>query len=77
MSSRSRRSSIANSGRIVIRTPQAESFWRRPNETTRATSVANTHPSGAERLQALEGTIAEIRAKQKAKKPLEPDAVWR
>ncbi len=49
----------------------AETFWQRLNETTRATSVAKTHPSGAERLKALEATIAEIKAKQKAKKPLE------
>lgn len=51
----------------------AESFWQRLNETARATSVAKTHPSGAERLRALQATIAEIKAKQKAKKPLEPD----
>jgi predicted Zn-dependent protease len=51
----------------------AESFWRRLNETTRATSVAKTHPSGPERLKAIEATVAEIKAKQKAKKPLEPN----
>jgi len=51
----------------------AEAFWRRLNETLRATSVARTHPSGPERLKAIEMTTAEIKAKQKAKKPLEPD----
>lgn len=51
----------------------AESFWRRLNDTTRATSVNLTHPSGEARLQALQTAIAEIKAKQKAKKPLEPD----
>lgn len=51
----------------------AEAFWRRLNETTRATAVNLTHPSGEERLRALQSAIAEIKAKQKAKKPLEPD----
>ena len=51
----------------------ADSFWHRLNETTRATSVARTHPSGPERLKALQATIAEIKAKQKANKPLEPN----
>jgi Zn-dependent protease with chaperone function len=51
----------------------AEAFWRRLNETARATSVVKTHPSGPERLKGLQLTIAEIRAKQKANKPLEPD----
>lgn len=51
----------------------AEAFWRRLNETTRATAVNVTHPTGEERLQALQTAAAEIKAKQKAKKPLEPD----
>ena len=51
----------------------AEAFWRRLNETTRATSVVKTHPSGPERLKALQSAIAEIKAKQRANKPLEPD----
>jgi hypothetical protein len=51
----------------------AESFWRRLNETTRARSVTTTHPSGEDRLHALQEAIAEIKAKQKAKQPLEPD----
>ena len=51
----------------------AEAFWRRLNETTRAKSVAKTHPSGPERLKALQAAIAEIKAKQKANQPLEPN----
>lgn len=51
----------------------AETFWKRLNETTRAQNVIATHPSGAERLAALQTTVAEIRAKQKAKQPLDPD----
>jgi beta-barrel assembly-enhancing protease len=51
----------------------AEAFWSRLNNTTRATSVIKTHPSGPDRLKSLQAAIAEIRAKQKAKKPLEPD----
>ncbi|MCE9523831.1 MAG: M48 family metalloprotease [Alphaproteobacteria bacterium] len=51
----------------------AASLWRRLNETLRATSVIKTHPSGPERLQAIEATIAEIKAKTKAKKPLDLD----
>jgi predicted Zn-dependent protease len=51
----------------------AEAFWRRLNETTRATAVNVTHPTGEARLGALQAAIAEIKAKQKAKKPLEPD----
>jgi len=51
----------------------ADAFWRRLNGTTRATSVVKTHPSGPERLKALQTTIAEIKAKQKANKPLEPN----
>lgn len=51
----------------------AESFWRRLNETTRAIAVNVTHPSGEDRLRALQAAIAEIKSKQKAKKPLEPD----
>ena len=51
----------------------AEAFWRRLNETTRATAVNVTHPTGEERLKALQVAAAEIKAKQKAKKPLEPD----
>jgi predicted Zn-dependent protease len=51
----------------------ADAFWHRLNETLRATSVTKTHPSGPERQKAIEATIAEIKAKKKAKKPLEPD----
>lgn len=51
----------------------AETFWKRLNETTRASNVVATHPSGQERLAALQTTVAEIREKQKAKQPLEPD----
>lgn len=51
----------------------AEGFWRRLNETTRAKAVTATHPSGEERLHALQEAIVEIKAKQKAKLPLEPD----
>lgn len=51
----------------------ADAFWRRLNQTTRATSVVKTHPSGAERLKAIQSAIAEIKAKQKAGKPLEPN----
>lgn len=51
----------------------AETFWERLNKTTRAQNVLKTHPSGEERLAALTKTVAEIRDKQKAKQPLEPD----
>ena len=51
----------------------AERFWRRLNDTTRAAAVNVTHPSGEERLRSLQAAIAEIKAKQKANKPLEPD----
>jgi hypothetical protein len=51
----------------------AEGFWRRLNETTRAKAVTATHPSGEDRLRALQGAITEIKAKQKAKQPLEPN----
>ncbi|MEQ1866319.1 MAG: M48 family metalloprotease [Micropepsaceae bacterium] len=51
----------------------ADAFWRRLNQTTRATQVIKTHPSGAERLKAIQSAIAEIKAKQKAGKPLEPN----
>jgi beta-barrel assembly-enhancing protease len=50
----------------------AEGFWRRLNETTRAKAVTATHPSGEDRLRALQAAIAEIKAKQKSKQPLEP-----
>lgn len=49
----------------------AEAFWKRLNETTRATAVTATHPTGPERLKAIQATIAEIQAKQKAGKPLD------
>ena len=51
----------------------AEAFWHRLNKTTRATSVVKTHPSGAERLRAMRSAIAEIKAKQKANKSIEPN----
>jgi beta-barrel assembly-enhancing protease len=51
----------------------AESFWRRLNETTRAKAVNATHPSGEDRLRALQAAISEIKAKEKAKQPLVPD----
>lgn len=51
----------------------ADAFWRRLNKSTRATSVIKTHPSGSERLKAMQSAIAEIQAKKKANKPLEPD----
>lgn len=54
-------------------TAAAEPFWQRVNATTRATSLVKTHPSGRERLAALQAAIAEIKAKQKSKKPLEPN----
>jgi len=51
----------------------ADAFWRRLNEMTKANAVATTHPSGPDRLKAIKATIAEIKAKQKAKQPLDPD----
>jgi Peptidase family M48 len=52
----------------------AEGFWRRLNEATAAAkTVAATHPTGEERLRAIQAAVAEIKAKQKAGKPLEPD----
>jgi hypothetical protein len=51
----------------------AEAFWRRLNETTRAGAVNLTHPTGEERLRALQAAITEIKTKQATKKPLEPD----
>ncbi len=48
----------------------AASFWKRLNETMKAKSVAATHPTGPERLRAIETTIAEIKAKQKKGQPL-------
>lgn len=51
----------------------AETFWRRLNETTRAAAVNTTHPTGEARLTAIQAAAAEIKGKQKAKKPLEPD----
>ncbi|MBP6011325.1 MAG: M48 family metalloprotease [Alphaproteobacteria bacterium] len=50
----------------------AESFWKRLNATTRASAVNATHPSGPERLKAIQATIAEIKVKQKAGLPLTP-----
>lgn len=51
----------------------AEKFWRRLNETTRAAAVNTTHPSGEARLSAIQAAATEIKAKQRAGKPLEPD----
>lgn len=48
----------------------AAAFWKRLNETLKAKSVAATHPTGPERLRAIEATIAEIKAKQKKNQPL-------
>ncbi len=48
----------------------AAGFWKRLNETMKAKSVAATHPTGPERLRAIEATIAEIKAKQKKGQPL-------
>ena len=48
----------------------AKGFWKRLNETLKAKSVAATHPTGPERLRAIETTVAEIKAKQKAGEPL-------
>ncbi len=51
----------------------AEDFWHRLNELTTADKVTLTHPTGEERLSAIQATIAEIKAKQRAREPLEPD----
>jgi Peptidase family M48 len=52
----------------------AEGFWRRLNETVAAANtVAITHPTGDDRLRAIQTTVAEIKAKQKAGKRIEPD----
>lgn len=48
----------------------ASPFWKRLNETLKAKSVAATHPTGPERLRAIEATTAEIKAKQKKGEPL-------
>ncbi len=48
----------------------AAGFWKRLNETMKAKSVAATHPTGPERLRAIEATVAEINAKQKKGQPL-------
>ncbi len=48
----------------------AAGFWKRLNETMKAKSVAATHPTGPERLRAIEATVAEIKAKQKKGQPL-------
>ena len=49
----------------------AAAFWKRMNETTRASAVTATHPTGPERLKAIQATIADIRAKEKAGNPLD------
>lgn len=43
----------------------AAAFWKRLNEAMKAKAVAATHPTGPERLRAIEATTAEIKAKQK------------
>jgi beta-barrel assembly-enhancing protease len=48
----------------------ATGFWKRLNEAMKGKSVAATHPTGPERLKAIEATIAEIKAKQKKGEPL-------
>ncbi|NOT40287.1 MAG: M48 family metalloprotease [Alphaproteobacteria bacterium] len=48
----------------------APAFWKRLNETTKAKSVAATHPTGPERQRAIEAAVAEIKAKQKKGEPL-------
>jgi beta-barrel assembly-enhancing protease len=48
----------------------APAFWKRLNETTKAKSVAATHPTGPERQRAIEAAVAEIKAKQKRGEPL-------
>jgi hypothetical protein len=48
----------------------ARGFWKRLNETLKAKSLAATHPTGPERLKAIEATIAEIKAKQAKREPL-------
>lgn len=49
----------------------ATAFWKRLNEAMKSKSVAATHPTGPERLKAIEATIAEIKAKQKKGEPLD------
>jgi hypothetical protein len=48
----------------------ASAFWKRLNESMKAKRVAATHPTGPERLKAIEATTAEIKAKQKRGEPL-------
>lgn len=48
----------------------ATGFWKRLNETMKSKSLAATHPTGPERLKAIEATIAEIKAKQRKGEPL-------
>jgi hypothetical protein len=49
---------------------KASAFWKRLNDAMKGKSVAATHPTGPERLKAIEATIAEINAKQKKGEPL-------
>jgi len=48
----------------------ASAFWKRLNDAMKGKSLAATHPTGPERLRAIETTIAEIKAKQKKGEPL-------
>ena len=53
---------------------EAPSFWRRMATMNPASiTLAQSHPTTAQRFVALEQTIAEIKAKEKAHQPLEPE----
>lgn len=64
---------LANAGADI---EKATAFWRRMaalNPGSIASNHAATHPATPERFVAMEETIREIRAKQKAGKPLVPE----
>lgn len=64
---------LANAGMDIEKAP---AFWRRMaalNPGSIGSNHAATHPATPERFVAMEETIREIRAKQKAGKPLVPE----
>lgn len=64
---------LASAGADIEKAP---AFWRRMaalNPGSIASNHAATHPATPERFVAMEETIREIRAKQKAGKPLRPE----
>lgn len=64
---------LANAGADIEKAP---AFWRRMaalNPGSIGSNHAATHPATPERFVAMEETIREIRAKQKAGKPLVPE----